>query len=169
MVKQQQVVLITGASRGFGEAAARELAERGHSVIATMRNPDRDGSGVVEGYEDRIAVTACDVTSRSSIDAAVAFAVDQHGHIDTLYNNAGYGLYGPVEDLQEDEITRQLDTNFTGQIRMAQAVLPSMREHGGGKIINVSSLAGQIVGPLMGLYAASKFAVEAMSEALRYE
>jgi NAD(P)-dependent dehydrogenase (short-subunit alcohol dehydrogenase family) len=169
MVKQHQVVLITGASRGFGEAAARELAERGHSVIATMRNPDRDGSAVVHGYEDRITATACDVTSRASVDAAIAFAISKHGHIDTLYNNAGYGLYGPVEDLRDDEITRQLDTNFTGQIRMAQAVLPSMRDAGGGKIINVSSLAGRVVGPLMGLYAASKFAVEAMSEALRYE
>lgn len=169
MVKQAQVVLITGASRGFGEAAARELAQRGHRVVATMRKPERDGAGVVRGYEDQISVVACDVTERASVDAAVAAAIERHGRIDTVFNNAGYGLYGPVEDLEEEEIRRQLDTNFVGQIRVAQAVLPHMRAQGSGKIINVSSLAGKIVGPLMGLYAASKYAVEAMSEALRYE
>lgn len=173
MVKQEQVVCITGASRGFGEAAARELAQRGHLVVATMRSPDRDGPTVLEGLPqeqaDRISVTSCDVTGRDSIAAAVQFALDRHGRIDTLFNNAGYGLYGPVEDFRDEEIVRQFDTNFIGQIRMAQAVLPSMRGQGSGKIINVSSLAGKIVGPLMGLYAASKYAVEAMSEALRYE
>ncbi|MDH3293289.1 MAG: SDR family oxidoreductase, partial [Acidimicrobiia bacterium] len=169
MVKRDQVVLITGGSRGFGRSAARELAYRGHRVVATMRQPDRDGPGTVESYEDRISVTECDVTDRDSVAAAVGFCVERHGRIDALYNNAGYGLYGPVEDLLDEEIHRQMDTNFVGQIRMAQAVLPTMREQASGVIINVSSVAGKIVGPLMGLYAASKFAVEAMSEALRYE
>lgn len=166
---QNQVVLITGASRGFGEAAARELALRGHSVVATMRRPERDGPGVMRDLEDRISVTACDVTDRASVDAAVAFTLEQHGRIDALFNNAGYGLWGPIEELSEAEVQRQMDTNFNGQLRLAQAVLPAMRKQGAGKIINVSSTSGKVVGPMLGLYSASKYAVEAMSEALRYE
>ena len=164
-----QVVFITGASRGFGFAAAAELAARGHRVAATMRNPERDGAAVQALAPERIELLRCDVTDRAAIDAAVHGAVERFGRIDALLNNAGYGLYGPIEDLSEAEIQRELDTNFIGQIRAAQAVLPIMRGQGSGKIINVSSLAGRIVGPLMGLYAASKWAVEAMSEALRYE
>lgn len=170
MVKSEQVVLITGASRGFGKATARELAERGHSVVATMRNPDRDGPAVTDGLDDRIAVTACDVTDRASVDAAVAFALQRYGRIDVLFNNAGYGLYGPVEDLSEAEIQRQMDTNFVGQIRLIQAVLPHMRERGEGKLILMSSALGRtVMGPLLGLYCASKYALEALGEALRYE
>lgn len=169
MVLEDQVVFITGASRGFGFAAAEELIARGHRVAATMRNPDRDGAAVQALDPDRVAVLRCDVTDRASIDAAARGARERFGRIDALFNNAGYGLYGPIEDLSEDEILRQMDTNFVGQIRVAQALLPTMREQRAGKIINVSSLAGRIVGPLMGLYAASKWAVEAMSEALRYE
>lgn len=169
MVLEDQVVFITGASRGFGFAAAEELLARGHRVAATMRNPDRDGAAVQALDPDRVAIFRCDVTDRATIDAAVHDALQRFGRIDTLFNNAGYGLYGPIEDLSEDEILREMDTNFVGQIRVAQAVLPAMREQRSGKIINVSSLAGRIVGPLMGLYAASKWAVEAMSEALRYE
>ena len=169
MVLEDQVVFITGASRGFGFAAAEELIARGHRVAATMRNPERDGAAVQALDPDRVAVLRCDVTDRATIDAAVHDALQRFGRIDALFNNAGYGLYGPIEDLSEAEILREMDTNFVGQIRVAQAVLPAMREQRGGKIINVSSLAGRIVGPLMGLYAASKWAVEAMSEALRYE
>ena len=169
MVLEDQVVFITGASRGFGFAATEELIARGHRVAATMRNPDRDGAAVQALDPDRVVVLRCDVIDRASIDAAAQGARERFGRIDALFNNAGYGLYGPIEDLGEDEILRQMDTNFVGQIRVAQALLPTMREQGAGKIINVSSLAGRIVGPLMGLYAASKWAVEAMSEALRYE
>ncbi len=169
MPREKQVVFITGASRGFGAAAARELAGRGHSVVATMRSPERDGPKLAKGHEDRIAVTACDVTERSSVDAAVEFALERHDRIDAVFNNAGYGLWGPVEEVTEAEVQRQMDTNFLGQLRVAQAVLPAMRERGAGKILNVSSLSGRVVAPLLGLYCASKFAVEAMSEALRYE
>ncbi len=169
MPREKQVVFITGASRGFGAAAVRELAGRGHSVVATMRSPERDGPKLAKGHEDRIAVTACDVTERSSVDAAVEFALERHDRIDAVFNNAGYGLWGPVEEVTEAEVQRQMDTNFLGQLRVAQAVLPAMRERGAGKILNVSSLSGRVVAPLLGLYCASKFAVEAMSEALRYE
>ena len=169
MVLEDQVVFITGASRGFGFAAAEELVARGHRVAATMRNPERDGAAVQALDPERVEVLRCDVTERVTIDVAVHGAVERFGRVDALFNNAGYGLYGPIEDLSEEEILREMDTNFVGQIRVAQALLPTMRAQGAGKIINVSSLAGRIVGPLMGLYAASKWAVEAMSEALRYE
>ena len=169
MVLEDQVVFITGASRGFGFAAVEELVARGHRVAATMRNPERDGAAVQALDPERVEVLRCDVTERVTIDAAVHGAVERFGRVDALFNNAGYGLYGPIEDLSEEEILREMDTNFVGQIRVAQALLPTMRAQGAGKIINVSSLAGRIVGPLMGLYAASKWAVEAMSEALRYE
>ena len=172
MVLQDQVVFVTGASRGFGEAATLELVQRGHRVVATMRNPDRDGPGLLAGAgarSDRITVTSCDVTDRASVDAAVALGERTYGHIDAVFNNAGYGLYGPVEELQDDEVLRQLDTNVVGQIRVVRAALPGMRARGHGKVVNVSSLAGRISGPMIGLYSASKHAVEAMSEALRYE
>lgn len=172
MVLQDQVVFVTGASRGFGEAATLELLQRGHRVVATMRNPDRDGPTLLAGAgarSDRITVTSCDVTDRDSVDMAVALAERTYGRIDAVFNNAGYGLYGPVEELQDDEVLREFDTNVVGQIRVVRAVLPGMRTHGSGKIVNVSSLAGRISGPLLGLYAASKHAVEAMSEALRLE
>ena len=169
MVLERQITLITGASRGFGLAAAEELVGRGHPVIATMRNPDRDRANLAELDPDLVEIAQCDVTDPASIEAALEAGLPRFGRIDALFNNAGYGLYGPVEDLSDDEITRQMDTNFTGQIRMARAVLPTMREQHHGKIINVSSNAGKVVTPLMGLYAASKHAVEAMSESLRYE
>ncbi|OAI43313.1 hypothetical protein AYO38_10845, partial [bacterium SCGC AG-212-C10] len=160
-----QVVLMTGASRGFGEAAAREIASRGNTVIATMRNPDRDAAKVVEGFEDSIHPVALDVTDAPQAAAVVADVIARYGRIDALINNAGYGLYGPFEDLSEAEVHRQLNTNFLGQWRMMKAVLPQMRVQGHGKIVNVSSLSGQVPSPLMAFYAGSKHAVEAMSEA----
>ena len=169
MVLERQVTLITGASRGFGLAAAEELTLRGHPVLATMRNPKRDRDNLADLDPALVEIAQCDVTDPASIAVAVEQGLQRFGRIDALFNNAGYGLYGPVEDLSDDEITRQMDTNFTGQIRMARAVLPTMREQHHGKIINVSSNAGKVVTPLMGLYAASKHAVEAMSESLRYE
>jgi NAD(P)-dependent dehydrogenase (short-subunit alcohol dehydrogenase family) len=177
MVMQEQVVFVTGASRGFGQAATRELVHRGHRVVATMRNPERDGPDLLADRtgngaapaRDRVAVTTCDVTDPASVEAAVAFAQETFGHIDAVFNNAGYGLYGMVEELADDEVHRQFDTNLLGQIRVVRAVAPGMRARGKGKIVNISSLAGRLSGPLTGLYAASKHAVEATSEALRLE
>ena len=165
----ENVVLITGASRGFGAAAARECAARGSLVAATMRDPDRDGEAVRDGFEDGIETFALDVTDAASIEAAVEAVRERFGRIDVLVNNAGYGLYGPLEDLSEDECRRQLDTNLLGPWRLQQAVLPVMREQGWGKVVNVSSLSGQVPRALRGMYAASKHAVEAMSEALADE
>ena len=167
--KDDNVVLITGASRGFGEAAAREIAVRGNTVVATMRNPDRDGAKVRAGFEDRIHVERLDVTDRRAVEDVVAWTIARFGRIDVVINNAGYGLYGPFEELSEEEVRRQLDTNVLGQWRVLQAALPHMRRAGHGKVVNVSSLSGQVPSPLMSFYAASKHAVEAMSEALADE
>jgi NAD(P)-dependent dehydrogenase (short-subunit alcohol dehydrogenase family) len=164
----RKVVLITGASRGFGRAAALKCAERGHTVIGTMRRPERDAAALYDANPE-IEIYRLDVTDDGMVQRMVAEVAERHGRIDVLVNNAGYGLYGPVEDASDEEIQRQFDTNLIGQIRLARAVLPLMRRSGGGKIVNTSSLAGRVVGPLMGLYAASKYAVEAMSEALRLE
>lgn len=164
-----QFVLITGGSRGFGAAAARLIASRGNTVIATMRNPERDGPPVRAGYEARIEAAQLDVTDPERVERVVQDAVERFGRIDVVINNAGYGLYGPIEDLTEAEVWRQFDTNVLGQWRVAKAVLPYMRRRGSGKIVNVSSTAGRMATGLLGMYAASKFAVEAMSEALRFE
>ena len=164
-----QVVIITGSSSGFGAAAARELAVRGHHVIATMRDPDHSGAAVAQSMSDNLEIHRLDVRDRASIDAVVAMALGRHGRIDALVNNAGYLLLGAIEDLDEDELVSQLDTNMIGSVRTAQAVLPAMRQRRTGKIINVSSVAGRMTGPAFGAYCASKWALEAMSEALRFE
>ena len=164
-----QVVLITGASQGFGAATALELAERGHTVVATMRNPDRDAPALVEGYADRIYPQRLDVTDADTISAAVSAALDQHGRIDALINNAGVSLFGAVEEITDEELHHILDVNVVGVMRVIGAVAPSMRARCSGKIINVSSVAGLIGGPAVGGYCASKFALEAITEALRYE
>lgn len=164
-----QVVLVTGASRGFGAAAARLIASRGHTVVATMRNPERDGPVVVAGLEDRIHLDRLDVTEPDEVTAVVERVLAEHGGIDVLINNAGYGLYGPAELGSEEQLWRQLDTNTFGPWRLIKAVLPSMRARRAGKIVNVTSLSGRVVSPLLGHYAATKFALEALGEGLRFE
>ena len=169
MVRAEQVVLITGASRGLGAATARELAERGHTVVAGMRRPDQDGPSVREGYTSRIDAVQCDITDPSSVESSVRFALEKHGRIDTLINNAGYGLYGPVEEVSDEEITAQFETNVVGTLRMTRAVLPSMRERGTGRVIMVGSISSFALAPLSGMYSASKAALESASETLRNE
>ena len=166
---EAQVVLITGASRGFGAGAARELADRGHQVIATMRNPDRDGPDVVKGYEKNIQAVRCDVTDDATVKSAVATAIERHGRIDVLVNNAGESLICAVEETTDEEMRDHMDVNLVGPVRLIRAVVPHMRERRSGKILNISSMAGRIAGPLVGGYCATKFALEAISEALRYE
>ncbi|MBO0732709.1 MAG: SDR family oxidoreductase, partial [Acidimicrobiaceae bacterium] len=165
----KQVVLITGASRGFGAAAARRIADRGHTVVATMRDPVRDGPAVRQGLEQSIETVRLDVTDSSRVEAAVAQTLERHGRIDALINNAGYGLFGPIEGGTEAQLWAQLDTNTFGPWRMIKAVLPSMRRRRQGKIANVTSLSGRVTAPMLGHYAATKFALEALSEGLRFE
>ena len=152
----EQVVLLTGASRGFGGEAARRIAARGNTVVATMRNPERDAPAIAAGLEDRITPVRLDVTDFEGVDRVVGETLARFGRIDALINNAGYGLYGPVEEVSEAQVWRQFDTNVLGQWRLAKAVLPSMRARGAGKIVNVSSLAGRVPGAWLGMYAAAK-------------
>jgi NAD(P)-dependent dehydrogenase (short-subunit alcohol dehydrogenase family) len=163
------VVLITGGSRGFGAAASRELAARGNVVVATMRDPDRDAKAVVDGFEERIHPVRLDVTDPAATAACVEETVARFGRLDVLVNNAGYGLWGAQEDLSDAETRRQFDTNLMGQWRMVRAAAPHLRRQGYGKIVNVSSLSGQVPSPLLSCYAATKHAIEAMSEGLAAE
>jgi short-subunit dehydrogenase len=154
-------VLITGCSSGIGQAAALALHEAGRTVVATARNPD-----TLSGLAGRgLRTLALDVTDESSMRAAV----DAAGPIDVLVNNAGYGLYGTVEQLPMAEIRRQFETNFFGLVGLTQLVLPGMRAAGGGRILNVSSMGGRATLPGGAFYHASKYAVEALSDALRME
>jgi short-subunit dehydrogenase len=154
-------VLITGCSSGIGQAAALALHEAGRTVVATARNPD-----TLSGLAGRgLRTLALDVTDESSMRAAV----DAAGPIDVLVNNAGYGLYGTVEQLPMAEIRRQFEMNFFGLVRLTQLVLPGMRAAGGGRILNVSSMGGRATLPGGAFYHASKYAVEALSDALRME
>ncbi len=152
-------VLITGCSTGFGRASAIELTKRGHEAIATARRP--------ETLED------LDVAQRLRLDvdddASVADVMAAVGQVDALVNNAGFGIQAPIERVPVDEIRRMFETNVLGAVRMMQAVLPQMRERGSGTIVNVTSLAGLVTGPIGGAYAATKHALEAISEALHYE
>jgi NAD(P)-dependent dehydrogenase (short-subunit alcohol dehydrogenase family) len=152
-------VLITGCSSGFGRATAVELHKRGYEVVATARRPETLADLDVE------ARLALDVTDDASVRSAVASA----GAIDVLVNNAGIGIRGPVERVPLGEVRRVFETNVFGPLRMMQAVLPDMRTRGAGTIVNVSSVRGKVSGPLAAFYSASKFALEAMSEALHIE
>lgn len=152
-------ILITGCSTGIGRASAVELTKRGHAVVATARRPE-----TIEELDVDTRLTL-DVVDDESVRAAVAAA----GDLDVLVNNAGYGIVGPVERLPLDEVRRMFETNVFGAWRMIQAVVPGMRARGSGVVVNVSSLAGRVSSPLNGGYSGSKYALEAMSEALHYE
>lgn len=158
-------VLITGCSSGIGRETALHLAKAGHTVYATARRAES-----LEGLEEAgCRPLLLDVTSQESASLAVATVQEAHGCVDVLVNNAGYGQSGAIEAVSLDEVRRQFETNVLGYLRMAQLVLPAMRRKGAGRIINLSSVAGRVVMPGSGVYSASKFAIEALSDALRYE
>lgn len=163
-----KTIFITGASRGFGKLWAEAFLKRGDKVIATARNTDVLND-LVQQYGDAILPLSLDVNSREASFAAVAKAKAHFGRIDVLINNAGYGLFGAVEETSEEEARAQMETNFFGLLWLTQAVLPVMREQKGGHIIQVSSYLGLVTLPVLGLYNASKFAVEGLSETLATE
>ncbi len=152
-------ILVTGAGRAIGRATVVELAARGHDVVATARNPELLGD--LEG----VRVHALDVTS----DASVAECIAAVGELDAIVNNAAIVGTGPLDDYPLDQMQRVLDTNAVGPLRMVQAVAPGWRARGTGVIVNVSSVQGRVATPLEGPYAASKYALEALSETLHYE
>lgn len=152
-------VLITGAGRAIGRATAQALAARGHEVVATARRPELlDDLDVAQ----RLAL---DVTDDASVAACFAAA----GPLDALINNAALSMHGPLEDYPLDVFSSILDTNVTGALRCIQAVAPAWRARGSGVIVNISSVQGRVSTPVEGAYAASKFALEALSESLHYE
>ncbi|MDQ1689389.1 MAG: hypothetical protein QOK42_2364 [Frankiaceae bacterium] len=159
------VVLVTGCSSGIGEATAARLLKAGHTVYATARRPETLETLAAAGAR----VLALDVTDEASMIAAVKAIEGEHGSVGALVNNAGYGLQGPVEETSMEEVRRQFETNVFGLIRLTQLVLPGMRAAGGGRIVNVSSMGGRLTLPGGGFYHASKYAVEAFSDALRIE
>lgn len=158
------VVLVTGASSGIGRATAELLAQNGFKVYGTSRNPE------AAKREDRLfEMIKLDVCHEDSVREAVDYVIYRAGRLDILINNAGYGLAGAVEDTSMGEVYRQLDTNFFGVLRMCRHAIPIMRKQGNGLIINISSVAGQISIPFQSMYSASKYALEAVTEAMRIE
>jgi NAD(P)-dependent dehydrogenase (short-subunit alcohol dehydrogenase family) len=162
MAKSSKVVLLTGASSGFGRAIGAALSQDGHRVFATSR-------ALTATPVPGTTHLRLDVTDELSVAACIADVIRSAGRVDVLINNAGLGIAGAVEDTTIEEARAQFDTNFFGLHRMCRAVLPHMRSQGSGHIINMSSLAGQIAIPFQGFYSASKFAIEGYTEALRME
>ena len=164
-------MVITGASSGFGAAAVRAFADRGNRVWGTMRDAEgRNASkkAELEAYSPRIAIAEMDVTRDTSVAEGFARILAE-GTVDILINNAGIMYIGMTEAYSVAQAHEQMDTNYFGAIRAMQAVLPSMREAGSGLIINTSSIAGRVSAPFFGTYCASKHALEAYSQSLRYE
>ncbi|MFH8411231.1 SDR family NAD(P)-dependent oxidoreductase [Streptomyces sp. NPDC018019] len=159
---------ITGASRGFGRIWAEAALARGDRVAVTARRP-HSLEPLTEAYGDRVLPLRLDVTDRAAAAIAVGRAADAFGCIDVVVNNAGYGLFGMVEETTEEQARAQLDTNLLGPLWVTQAVLPIMRAQSSGHIMQVSSLGGLAAFPTLGLYNASKWALEGMSEALAQE
>lgn len=170
-MEKQKVVLITGCSSGMGLATSIYLAGKGYKVYATMRNLEKKTELLSEAEKANVSVEILqlDVTDDASVKNAVKKIIDKEEAIDVLVNNAGYGSGGFLEDYSMDEIKDQFETNFFGLIRVTQAVLPSMRKQKSGMIVNISSIGGLISMPVLSIYNASKFAVEALTESLRVE
>lgn len=158
-------VLITGCSSGIGAATAADLVAHGHTVYATARRPE-----TLQALADKGCRTlALDVTDEESMAAAVAAVEEAEGSVGVLVNNAGYSQSGAIESIPLDDIRRQFETNVFGLIRMSQLVLPGMRKAGKGRIINIGSMGGKLTFPGGGSYHATKYAVEALSDAMRFE
>lgn len=164
-------VLITGCSSGFGLLSAVEFARDGHRVFATMRDPSRaDALREALGHDDLdVSVVALDVCDAGSVQAAVDEVIGRAGRLDVVVNNAGIEVRGPVEQVSDAEARAQFDTNVFGLLNVVRATVPHLEASDDGVLINVSSIAGLIARPFAGVYAASKHAVEALSEALHFE
>ena len=162
---QRPVVLLTGASSGIGYDVAPLLVRYGYTVYGAARRVEK----IEELASEGVKALSMDVTDEASMEAAVQQVIDAEGRIDVLINNAGYGFYGAIEDVPIDEARRQFEVNLFGLARLTQLVLPHMRAQGRGRILNISSMAGRITMPLGVWYHATKYALEAFSDALRME
>ncbi|WEL22147.1 SDR family oxidoreductase [Halorhabdus sp. BNX81] len=162
---EDHIALITGCSSGIGRASAERFLEEDWTVYATARDTD----DIADLADAGAKTAALDVTNARAVERVVDRIIDEEGRIDCLVNNAGTGQFGPIEDVPTDALEDQFDVNLYGPHRLIRAVLPHMREQAEGTIVNVSSLQGRLAVPGMGAYAASKFALEAMSDSLRAE
>lgn len=161
-----KTVLITGCSSGLGKTTARHFAAQGWNVIATMRKPDQN---LAADYPDQMLVLPLDVTNPASIETAIAAGIARFGHVDTVINNAGISVVSIFEATAKETIRGIFETNVFGVMNVMQAVIPHLRDHGGGTIINITSGVGLAAVPLLALYTATKHAVEGLSESLSYE
>ncbi|MEE1670669.1 SDR family NAD(P)-dependent oxidoreductase [Streptomyces sp. WAC07094] len=168
MTTQQKVWFITGTSRGFGREWAEAALERGDRVAATARNIE-SLKALTDSYGDRVLALQLDVTDKAAVDTAVAHAHEHFGRLDVVVNNAGYGLFGTIEEVSEDEARAQIETNLFGALWVTKAALPILRAQGSGHFVQVSSVGGLMAFPNLGLYHASKWAVEAFSQSLALE
>jgi NAD(P)-dependent dehydrogenase (short-subunit alcohol dehydrogenase family) len=159
-------ILITGASGGIGQEVVKLFHQRGWNVVATMRSPGKAGE---LAELPNVLVTKLDVTDADTIDAAVRAGIERFGAIDVLVNNAGYGVYAPLEAISSKTIREQFEVNVFGYLDTIKGVLPHFRQRGEGLIINVSSIGGVITFPMGTLYHGTKFAIEGLSEALSFE
>jgi NAD(P)-dependent dehydrogenase (short-subunit alcohol dehydrogenase family) len=165
-------IIITGSSNGFGLKAAKDFADKGNKVYATMRNPNGKNANAkadLESHSTNIKVVDMDVTDEASVKEAMATILAEAGSVDVLINNAGIMYLGITEAFSVEQARFQMETNYFGAIRVMQAVLPSMRKAGTGLIINTSSLVGRMSPPFFGTYTATKHALEGYTQALRYE
>jgi len=165
-----KTILITGASSGFGRITAEALAQAGHMVFASMRDPNvKNRNHAQEMRQQGIAVVELDISNDASVDHAVKKVLADTGRIDVLINNAGIASAGITEAFTADQAKVVLNTNIVGLLRTNRAVLPTMRAQGDGLIINIGSILGRVTFPFFGIYGASKFAVEALTDSVRYE
>ena len=167
----ESVALVTGCSSGIGLETAIALSREGHFTYATMRDVKKSESldKIVNDEGLPIKVLELDVDSEKSVDDAIAKIMEEKGRVDTLINNAGWGMWGAVEDVSIEEFKQQFETNFFSIIRLIQKVAPIMRKQKSGNIVNVSSVAGKIGFPVSPAYISSKFALEGLSECIRFE
>jgi NAD(P)-dependent dehydrogenase (short-subunit alcohol dehydrogenase family) len=171
MTFNQRVAVVTGASSGIGYETSLTLARNGFHTYATMRNLEKYKSITEIANTEKLPlqVVQLDVTDDGSVKDAINRIVTEKKRIDVLVNNAGYGLFGSLEDMSVEEIKKQFETNFFGVIRVTKQVLPIMREQNSGIIVNVSSVGGRIGLPVLSAYHSTKFAMEGLSESISYE
>ena len=171
MVKNQKVAVVTGSSSGIGFETSLALARNGYFTYATMRDlqKSRDLEGIAHDENVSLKTVEMDVDCDHSVKNAIDGIINESGRIDVLVNNAGFGLFGSLEDLEMDEIKKQYETNVFGVIRVTKKVLPTMRLRQNGIIVNISSIAGLAGVPSQSIYCGTKFAVEGLSESLSFE
>ena len=167
----EKVALVTGSSSGIGFETSLALARNGFHTFATMRDLGKDEKikQIIEKEDLSIEILELDVDNEESVNQAIKTISEKKGRIDVLVNNAGYGMWGTVEDVSIDEFKKQFETNFFSIIRLIQKVAPIMRKQSSGNIVNISSVAGRIGFPVSPAYISSKFALEGLSESLRFE